>query len=122
MPTRWSCTRGRAGEPEHPQFAEPAEAAGLELKTEIEPGLKLRGVPETVTELAGILLDNAVKYSAPGSVISLRLVREGGRSVLSVRNRCEERPREPERLFDRFYRGDAARTQSSGGQRAWASP
>lgn len=55
------------------QFAEPAEAAGLELKTEIEPGLKLRGVPETVTELAGILLDNAVKYSAPGSVISLRL-------------------------------------------------
>lgn len=96
------------------QFAEPAEAAGLGLKTEIEPGLKLRGVPETVTELAGILLDNAVKYSAPGSVISLRLVREGGRSVLSVRNRCEERPREPERLFDRFYRGDAARTQSSG--------
>lgn len=55
------------------QFAEPAEAAGLELKTEIEPGLKLRGVPETVTELAGILLDNAVKYSAPGSVISLGL-------------------------------------------------
>lgn len=97
------------------QFAGPAEAAGLGLKTEIEPGLKLRGVPETVTELAGILLDNAVKYSAPGSVISLRLVREGGRSVLSVRNRCEERPREPERLFDRFYRGDAARTQSSGG-------
>lgn len=75
----------------------------------------MRGVPETVTELAGILLDNAVKYSAPGSVISLRLVREGGRSVLSVRNRCEERPREPERLFDRFCRGDAARTQSSGG-------
>lgn len=72
-------------------------------------------MPETVTELAGILLDNAVKYSAPGSVISLRLVREGGRSVLSVCNRCEERPREPERLFDRFCRGDAARTQSSGG-------
>ena len=55
------------------QFAGPAEAAGLGLKTEIEPGLKLRGVPETVTELAGILLDNAVKYSAPGSVISLGL-------------------------------------------------
>ena len=55
------------------QFAGPAEAAGLGLKTEIEPGLKLRGVPETVTELAGILLNNAVKYSAPGSVISLGL-------------------------------------------------
>lgn len=97
------------------QFAEPAEAAGLTLETEIEPGLTFRGAPEAVTELAELLLDNAVKYSAPGGKISLRLAREGGRSVLRVRNSCLERPREPERLFDRFYRGDAARTQSGGG-------
>ena len=35
--------------------------------------------------------------------------------MLRVRNRCSEPPSEPERLFDRFYRGDAARTQSTGG-------
>lgn len=97
------------------QFAEPAEAAGLSIDADIEPGLRLRGVQEYVSELAGILLDNAVKYSAPGSVITLRLSREGGKAVLRVRNRCAQPVESPERLFDRFYRGDAARTQSSGG-------
>lgn len=97
------------------QFSEPAEAAGLALEAEIEPGLELRGAPEAAEELTGILLDNAVKYSAPGSAIALSLGREGGRGVLRVRNLCRERPEEPERLFDRFYRGDAARTQSGGG-------
>lgn len=97
------------------QFAEPAEAAGLSIDADIEPGLRLRGVQEYVSELAGILLDNAVKYSVPGSVITLRLSREGGKAVLRVRNRCAQPVESPERLFDRFYRGDAARTQSSGG-------
>lgn len=97
------------------QFAEPAEAAGLSIDADIEPGLRLRGVQEYVSELAGILLDNAVKYSAPGSVITLRLSREGGKAVLRVRNSCAQPVEAPERLFDRFYRGDAARTQSSGG-------
>lgn len=97
------------------QFAEPAEAAGLSIDADIEPGLRLCGVQEYVSELAGILLDNAVKYSAPGSVITLRLSREGGKTVLRVRNRCARPVESPECLFDRFYRGDAARTQSSGG-------
>ena len=35
--------------------------------------------------------------------------------TLRIRNACAEPPEEPERLFDRFYRGDSARTQSTGG-------
>ena len=97
------------------QFTEPAEAAGLSLGTEIAPGLCINGTPEAVTELVGILLDNAVKYSAPGSAVALRLSREGAHILLRVQNRSAAPVAEPERLFDRFYRGDAARTQSSGG-------
>ena len=97
------------------QFTEPAEAAGLSLGTEIEPGLRLNGTPEAVTELVGILLDNAVKYSEPGSAVALRLSREGAHILLRVQNRSAAPVAEPERLFDRFYRGDAARTQSGGG-------
>lgn len=97
------------------QFTEPAEAAGLSLGTEIAPGLCINVTPEAVTELVGILLDNAVKYSAPGSAVALRLSREGAHILLRVQNRSAAPVAEPERLFDRFYRGDAARTQSSGG-------
>lgn len=97
------------------QYAEPAEAAGLCLETDIEPDIELDGSPDAAAQLADILLDNAVKYSEPGGKIELSLRREGGHSTLRVRNRCQEPPKEPERLFDRFYRGDAARTQSSGG-------
>lgn len=97
------------------QFTEPAEAAGLSLTADVEPGLRLRGTTEAVTELVGILLDNAVKYSAPGSGIALRLSKEGAHILLRVRNRSAAPVAEPERLFDRFYRGDAARTQSGGG-------
>ena len=33
-----------------------------------------------------------------------------------IKNRCDELPQcEPEKLFDRFYRADAARTQKKGG-------
>ncbi len=97
------------------QFREPAEAVGLRLSCEIEPSLHTKGVPEQLAELAGILLDNAVKYSAPGGEINLALRRESGRVTLRIRNACAEPPEEPERLFDRFYRGDSARTQSTGG-------
>ncbi|MGI6026630.1 MAG: sensor histidine kinase [Candidatus Scatomorpha sp.] len=97
------------------QFTEPAEAAGLSLTADIAPDLRLRGTPEAVTELVGILLYNAVKYSEPGSAVALRLSREGAHILLSVRNRSAVPVAEPERLFGRFYRGDAARTQSGGG-------
>ena len=97
------------------QYREPAEAAGLGLCVQAEPGIELEGIPEAAAELVDILMDNAVKYAEPGTEIEAELSREGGRAVLKVRNRCTQPPRDPERLFDRFYREDSARTQSAGG-------
>ena len=97
------------------QYREPAEAAGLGLCVQAEPGIELEGIPEAAAELVDILMDNAVKYAEPGTEIEVELSREGGRAVLKVRNRCTQPPRDPERLFDRFYREDSARTQSAGG-------
>jgi two-component system sensor histidine kinase KdpD len=55
------------------------------------------------------LIDNAFKYSRPGSSIAIELDREDGFATLRVRNRGSSiRPEERERIFERFYRGRPA--------------
>jgi two-component system sensor histidine kinase MprB len=83
---------------------DPARPLDVELSPTTVAGDRGR-----LRELALILLDNAVKYSATMSPVSVR-VEDGDRPRLSVRDRgpglsAEER----ERAFERFYRGPAAR-------------
>lgn len=67
-------------------------------------------------QLLSILLDNAVKYGSQGSAVRVSLRKEDRRLWLTVENACDALPQvPPEKLFHRFYRGDAARTQKSGG-------
>lgn len=98
------------------EFAQPAQMKGVELVTELSP-VTVKGNRETLAQLLAILLDNAVKYTPEGGTIRLRLGREGGKAVLRQSNtiRPEEREEDPERLFDRFYRADKARTQKKAG-------
>ena len=69
-----------------------------------------------VKQLMRILLDNAVKYSPDGAVIHLSLKKKGDSAVFTVRDEgqgisAEDMPK----IFDRFYRSDAARKRESGG-------
>ena len=59
-----------------------------------------------------ILLDNALKYTPDDGYIRLSLARDGRHVLIIEENTCDP-SLEPdsERLFERFYRGDAARTQ-----------
>ena len=71
---------------------------------------------EHMTRLLSILLDNAVKYVNDGGSIRLSLQKTEKGALLRVKNTCAQRPEEPpEEWFGRFYRGDSARTQKSGG-------
>jgi signal transduction histidine kinase len=57
----------------------------------------------------GQLLDNAAKYSPPGSTIEVAAASNGA-STISVRNSGPEIPEaERSRLFERFFRGAHAR-------------
>lgn len=85
---------------------------GLTLQVEIAPGLFVRGNAEHLLRLTEILLDNAQKYSLPGSSIILRLEQQGKTHCqLSVAN-----PGEPisaadqENIFKRFYRAERSRS------------
>ncbi|MCI5690037.1 MAG: ATP-binding protein, partial [Clostridiales bacterium] len=67
-------------------------------------------------QLLSILLDNGVKYTDPGGRVTLRLTAPKGGVLLTVSNTPARMPEgDPDRLFDRFYRGDAARSQAAGG-------
>ncbi len=87
---------------------------GLTLSTYIVPDISIRGDEGALRQLLGILLDNAVKYCDLGGNIYLSLTSKW-QPVLVVENACagvEEL--ELDRLFDRFYRADKARTAGSG--------
>lgn len=97
-------------------FVESAKLKQIELQTKIASDIKLHANREAMTQLLTILLDNAIKYSIEQADIVLTLAKRGKEVTLCCENTCEKLPDvEADRLFDRFYRSDAARTQKSGG-------
>jgi heavy metal sensor kinase len=74
------------------------------------------GDEELVRRLIGNLLDNAVRHTGPGSVVQVSLGHEAGCYVLSVTDAGDGIPPEIQpHIFERFFRGDVARTSSDGG-------
>ena len=82
-----------------------ARAAGVELELALAPSW-VRGQPARLQRAVANLLDNAVTWSPPGAVVSVR----SARGQVAVR---DQGPGISEadlpRIFDRFYRAPAAR-------------
>ena len=96
------------------RFEPVAFEAGHLLEYDITPGLSVRGDGAKLGQALAVLLDNAVKYAAPGTSIQLDAARQGSRAVLTVTNRGEDIPADKlPHIFDRFYRADEARTDGS---------
>ncbi len=81
-----------------------------------EPGLSANGDPERVHQVLANLLENAVRHSPAGGRVEVSARSERGRVAIEV---CDEGPGIPEeeanRVFERFYRADTARSSSHGG-------
>ena len=95
-------------------FIEPAALKGVMIEQDIQKGLQLNGNRDSMVQLMTVLLDNAVKYTVSGGMIRAKLSGNEKNITLSIANTCEPIDH-PEKLFDRFYRGDSARTQKNGG-------
>lgn len=64
----------------------------------------------------GNLLENAVKYSDPGDVVQVRVRRDGDSVEIAVADEGVGIPRRDiDRVFERFYRVDRARSRTTGG-------
>ncbi len=87
---------------------------GLPLRCEVAPDIRLNGIPTHLSQLVGILLDNAAKYAAPGGETVVMLSRSAHkRCTLEVSDQgepiCEE---DLKNIFKRFYRADKARAMN----------
>lgn len=86
----------------------------LELSSGIQKDIRVRGSQAHLTQLVGILLDNAAKYGRPGGGTRVTLQTRGQRScLLSVFNDGPPlTSRELKAIFKRFYRTDTARERT----------
>lgn len=88
------------------------------ITVERQPGrsLTLRGDPRQLVSALFNLVDNAIKYSDPGSSVLVAARRDGNWIELSVADNGPGIPsRDLERIFERFYRVDRARSRETGG-------
>ena len=94
-----------------------AEQAGIDIEVaDADPRLVVFGDRRQIVSALYNLLDNAVKYSDPGAVVEVRAHRDGARLAIEVQDHGFGIPKgDLERVFERFYRVDQARSRSTGG-------
>lgn len=101
-------------------FTEPLALRGIELQMKLADNIPITANREQIERLLSVLLENALKYARDNGevIVSLQHKNEGRKSkaVLRVENTCTELPAvAPQALFERFRRGDEARTRKKGG-------
>jgi two-component system sensor histidine kinase SenX3 len=98
--------------------AEGAEAAHIKLRWPKRAVAHVWGDSTALTTAVENLLSNAIHYSPPGSRVTLttRVDRAEGVVTISVIDQgIGIEPADQERIFERFYRADAARDRRTGG-------
>lgn len=96
-----------------PTYAEAAEEKDITFSSDIAPDICITANRDMFLQFISSIFDNALKYTNEGGQIRVSLAALGHKVQLVEENTCSPLPScEPERLFERFYRGDSARTQS----------
>ena len=92
------------------------ESAGLSFKQAIAPDLIAVGDEQRIRQLLVILLDNARKYTPSGGQVSLEMTGRPGKVEIQVADSgVGIAAADLEKIFQRFYRVDKARSRAQGG-------
>ena len=83
---------------------------------EVLEGVRVVGDADLVEQALQNLVMNAVKHNLPGGSVEVTLARDGEDALVRVTNTGPEiASADRERIFDRFYRADSARSRHAGG-------
>lgn len=93
-----------------------AENAGITVDTDKPSGLEVLGDRTLLVTALSNLVENAIAYSPQGSAVSVSRSLRGGDVAIAVTDRGIGIAKEDqERVFERFFRVDKARSRSTGG-------
>ncbi|MDF2976106.1 MAG: putative two-component system sensor kinase [Actinomycetospora sp.] len=93
-----------------------ASSPGGRFLLDAPSGLEVAGDRTLLITALANLLENAVAYSPEGTPVSVRRRRQGDRVEISVTDRgIGIAPEHQQRVFERFFRVDPARSRATGG-------
>ncbi len=94
-------------------YQDNAAIHGISFQSQVTPDIVYNTNQQAFAQLLTILLDNAMKYTTENGEIIFSITKESKNLVICEENSCDpEMNINPENLFERFYRGDSARTQT----------
>ncbi len=90
---------------------------GLDVETDLpSTAVMVWGDPDAITQVCYNLLDNAIKFAAPGTALGLGIQVKGEKAFVSVQDTGETiPPEELSRVFDRFHKTDRSRSEDREG-------
>ncbi len=92
------------------------EQAGLTLEHDLAPQVFVQADRALLRQVFQNLLGNAIKYNRSQGRVRLELAGKEGAAVFNIANTGPGIPPQHQpRLFERFFRGDAARSHQTGG-------
>lgn len=94
----------------------PADNADIIVRTDNPSGLRMMGEQALLVTALANLVSNAIAYSPRGSAVSISRRRRGDNIEIAVTDRGIGIARkDQERVFERFFRADKARSRATGG-------
>ena len=94
----------------------PADNADITVRTDEASGLQMMGEQALLVTALANLVSNAIAYSPRGSLVSISRRRRGVNVEIAVTDRGIGIARkDQERVFERFFRADKARSRATGG-------
>lgn len=102
----------------HDALREPYTDKGVNLLVDTtgSAGLQVSVDRTRIAQVLANLLTNALRHTPPGGIVTLAASRDGGEATLTVRDNGDGIPADQlAHVFERFYRGDTARTRDRSG-------